>query len=481
MRQYSLTSIWYWSLNSVAFIVATFGTVQAIVPSFQPSLPVKTPPQPVKEPFDLSFNLYKPNTLNNINKPKFRLSLLKIPNAESQKCQVFSCLPPNPFHKYDAQPDLPELNLQQDNYRYTSSNIKSYKIDKLAANINSPLNRTEIFIPVTPIQQANTPITSQQAKPKTDTSGIFPHTYELHSTSKPVSFPSASTQTQAVIPEVKKVSVTVGDAVYLVLASGAEKNTIVVKTPKTEPSYTWNETDDTSTSKRDFKLSLMKDTDSKIARLNELIDRQNSRNALNSKITDVILVYRKFLQAQEKVRIAEDTLNIAKTKPQVNLTNHRVALLVAKNQLEARRLELTSILGLDKKTQIVASDIPVIKPIPLDFQKLQQIALNNQPNYLRDQLKLEISKLKQTKELETVSQLDMQLQNSIRDINSIYSQLDGAKATKLAQQVDTEDNINDLTTARNNELDLTIQYLNALTNLDLLLGTTLDTWQISIQ
>lgn len=36
-QQYSLTSIWYWSLNSIAFVVATFGTVRAIVPSFQPS------------------------------------------------------------------------------------------------------------------------------------------------------------------------------------------------------------------------------------------------------------------------------------------------------------------------------------------------------------------------------------------------------------------------------------------------------------
>ncbi len=40
---------------------------------------------------------------------------------------------------------------------------------------------------------------------------------------------------------------------------------------------------------------------------------------------------------------------------------------------------------------------------------------------------------------------------------------------------------NELAEARNRELDATIQYLNALTNLDLFLGTTLQTWQFKIE
>jgi hypothetical protein len=462
-QQYSLTSIWYWSLNSVAFIVATFGTVQSVLPNFQPASPAKAPSEPGKEAFNLSFIPYKPN---NLNKSKFKLSLLPLPNTEAQKCQVFSCLPPNPFHNND---DVPELDLQQDNYKYTASNINPYKLDKLKINIISPLSKTEVFIPTTTIQEKSKPTTPQQSKPQTITSGIFSHTYES------ASFP----QTQLA----KKI--TLGDAVYLTLGqalgNSALPSAIINKTPTVEPNYTWNERNDNSNIA--LKLSLIKNADAKIARLNQLINKQDARNALNSKITDAILAYRKFQQAQEKVKIIEDTLNIVKTKVPINLTNHRIAVLTAKNQLEARRLELSSILGLDKTAQIVASDISVIKPIPLDFHKLQQIALNNQPNYLSNQLQLELSKLKQTKETETVSQLDSQLQNSIRDINLIYTQLEGArKNTKLLQQsVDTEDNINNLTNARKLELDLTIKYLSALTSLDLLLGTTLDTWQISIQ
>jgi hypothetical protein len=264
---------------------------------------------------------------------------------------------------------------------------------------------------------------------------------------------------------------TLGDAVYLALGA---LNVNVIKTPTDEPSYKWDKTGDIG--KTDLKLSLMKDTDSKIARLNQLIDKQDSRNTLNRKITDVIIAYRNLQQAQGKVKISEDGLDAIK-KSEVDITKHRINLLVAKNQVEARRLELGTMLGLDKKKQIVATDIPVVKPTPLDFQKLRLRALNNQPNHYQ---------LKQQNEAVKESELDKQLHNSIQDINSIYTQLEGARATTLlAQQlVDVEyksQNIENLTIARNTELNLTIKYLNALTNLDLLLGTTLDTWQISVQ
>ncbi len=507
MRQYSLTSIWYWSLNSVAFIVATFGTVRAIVLSFQPS-PVSIPSQPVKEPFNLSFNPYKPNhQLNKPNNQDFRLSLLPVPSAESQKCQVFSCLPPNPFHNLDSQQDdFPSSNLQQSNYRYTSSNIKSYKLDKLS-KLNNDNLITVIPIP-SPRPQINIPTKSQnQTKPPTISSGIFPHTYEVYNTSKSVSLP----QTQAATPEIKKIVLTVGNAVYLALGNGAKNNTPI------EPSYKWNDTNIINQSNQiDIKLSLTKDTDKKIARLNELIKRQDSRNALNSKITNVILTYRKLLQAQEKVKIAElslknaealvnnTTVPVDKIQYQLNLTKNRVALQAARNEVEARRLELSSILEIDRKTQIAASEIPVIQPVSLDLKNLQQIALQNQPNYLRNQLNFEISKLTQENEAikdntlkNTASQLDTHLKNSINYINSIYSQIEGAQqAVKLSEQlfnVEQEKSqlgkssqsqlisrINELDSVRNNELELTIRYLNALTNLDQLVGTTFKTWQISI-
>jgi hypothetical protein len=551
-QQYSLTSIWYWGLNSIGFIVATFGTVQAIVPNFQPASPVNTPPQRVQEPFNLSFNLYKPtNQLNNPNHKNFQLNLLPIPSAESQKCQVFSCLPPNPFRNnslniqldnsqnenlsqfsknvnchselaknFKVETYAPSVlgctsfsitvpqdeNLQQSNYSYTSSNIKSYKFDKLdkikkfaSLNLDSPLNNTNQIIPLIP--KAKTPTVTSKTQTN---SGIFSHTYEVVSTSQPKT------------PEVtvKKIPLTVADAIHLTLADGAAKSAYLEKITQTElavaenkslsSSYKWNETSNIKQPNQiDIKLSLTKNTDKKIVRLNELIQRQDSRNALNSKITNVILTYRKLQQAQEKVKIAELSLKNAEDAL-VNLTNYRVALLAARNEVEARRLELSSILELNKKIQIVASEIPIIQTASLDLNNLQQIALQHQPNYLRNQMNFEISKLRQENEAitgntlkNTASQLDTHLKNSINYINSIYSQIEGVKqATKLSeQQLRIEqvksklgkssqsqliNKINELSLARNKELEVNIKYLNALTNLDQLLGTTLNTWEISI-
>ncbi|OKH55566.1 hypothetical protein NIES2101_04060 [Calothrix sp. HK-06] len=480
MKQYSLTSIWYWSLNSVAFIVATFGTIQTIVPS-QPALPVKAPLQRVKEPFNLSFNPYKSNKSKN---PDFRLRLLPLPNAETQKCSVFTCLPPNPFNNLNTQADkLNKEDLQKENYRYISSDIKSYKFDQL-----EKLNRiNNLYIPVIPNIQ---PQTTQPIA-----SGIFQGTYELYSQS------SHNTNTPETKP-IQQISMTVGDAVYLALAQGANKNAYLVSI-KTQPSvlkltYKWDNVSNINQSKQlDIKLSLTKDTDKKIARLNELINRQDSRNALNNKITNVVLTYNKLLQAQEKIKIAELSL---KNAEELKDTNYRIPLLAAQNEVKARRLELASILEINN-IEITASEIPVIEPISLEFDNLQKIAFTYQPNYLRNRFDFEISQLvdknKQIKG-ETLKnatlQLDTYLQNSINYINSIYSQVEGARqAVKLseqqfnleqekfklgkASQSELINRINELAQAHNNEVEVTVRYLNALANLDQLLGTTSETFR----
>ncbi|MBW4599675.1 MAG: TolC family protein [Calothrix sp. FI2-JRJ7] len=479
-QQYSLTSIWYWSLNSVAFIVATFGTIQTIVP-IQPASPVKVPPQPVKKPFNLFFNPYKSNKSKN---PDFRVSLLPLPNAETQKCEVFTCLPPNPFNNFNTQENkLNNQDLQKENYRYISSDIKSYKFDKL-----EKLNRiNNLYIPVIPNIQ---PQTTQPIA-----SGIFQGTYELYSQS------SHKINTAETKP-IQQISMTVGDAVYLALAKGADKNAYLVniktKPSTLKPTYKWNDVSNINQSKQlDIKLSLTKDTDKKIARLNELINRQDSRNALNSKITNVVLTYNKLLQAQEKVKIAEFSL---KNTEELKNTNYRIPLLAAQNEVKARRLELATILEINN-IEIITGEIPVIEPISLEFDNLQKIAFAYQPNYLRNRFNFEISQLvDKNKEIkaETLKnatlQLDTHLQNSINYINSIYSQVEGARqAVKLSEQqfnVEQEkfklgkasqseliSRINELAQAQNNEVEVTVRYLNALANLDQLLGTTSETFR----
>lgn len=97
------------------------------------------------------------------------------------------------------------------------------------------------------------------------------------------------------------------------------------------------------------------------------------------------------------------------------------------------------------------------------------------------------------------TKLDIDLQDRVRNANLTYNQLELARqATQLSQQqLEIEQEKlklgrgsgvfqlirlqNELAQARNTELDATIQYLNALTNLDQFLGTTLQTWQVKIE
>jgi outer membrane protein TolC len=97
------------------------------------------------------------------------------------------------------------------------------------------------------------------------------------------------------------------------------------------------------------------------------------------------------------------------------------------------------------------------------------------------------------------ARLDIQLQDRIRDVNLSFSRVELAQqARQLSErQLNIEQQKqklgrgaglfeiirlqNELAEVRNTELDAIINYLNALTNLDQLLGTTLQTWQIRIQ
>lgn len=100
---------------------------------------------------------------------------------------------------------------------------------------------------------------------------------------------------------------------------------------------------------------------------------------------------------------------------------------------------------------------------------------------------------------DNLATLDLELQDRVRDVNLSFSQLELARdATRLSErQLEIEqekqrlgrpttilDLISlqeELAQRRVGELNATISYLNALTNLDQFLGTTLQTWQINIK
>lgn len=94
--------------------------------------------------------------------------------------------------------------------------------------------------------------------------------------------------------------------------------------------------------------------------------------------------------------------------------------------------------------------------------------------------------------------IQIQVTDRIRDVNLRFSQVERARqATELSERqlnIEREKQRlgrgagifeivrlqNDLVSARNAELEATIEYLNALTRLDQTLGTTLDTWQVML-
>ena len=313
-----------------------------------------------------------------------------------------------------------------------------------------------------------------------------------------------------------------------------------------------------------------------VARLTEESNLINLRSTLTNTITDTIFAYRRLLQAQERLKIEELSLQNAEELLQFNrvlieagrlapvdivqsetaVANRQVSLLDAQNDLEAARLNLIEVLDIERDIVILASEVPTAKPVDFKYDNLRKIAFSNQPDYLQAQLNLEISKLELlraennrlwdlnfstsfndsarditdlrtglvlsreigdlTRERdfqrsrvnrlkaennlqEREESLENQLTDIVRDIELRFSQVELAKrATELSErqlEIEREKqrlgrgatvfelvNLqNDLAQARNAELDATINYLNALTLLDQTIGTTLDTWQVTIE
>lgn len=118
----------------------------------------------------------------------------------------------------------------------------------------------------------------------------------------------------------------------------------------------------------------------------------------------------------------------------------------------------------------------------------------------RDFKRSAVNKLKAENTLQEQNKsLDIRLNDRIRDVSLSFSQVELAKKTtelsekqldiarekqKLGRDITVFELVrlqDDLVQARNVELNAIINYLNALTRLDQILGTTLDTWQITVE
>jgi len=298
---------------------------------------------------------------------------------------------------------------------------------------------------------------------------------------------------------------------------------------------------------------------------------------LTNTITDAILAYRNLLRAQEQLKIEQLSLKSAQEILEINqaliaagrlapveiiqsqtaIANRQVSLVAAQNSLQSTKLALLQVLDIDQNTNIVAAEVPKASPVTLDQNKIKQLALLNQPEYLQAQLNQDIAKLnlleaennrrwdlglnisydntgnnatpdvragltfsktlgdltvEQTFQRSRVNllqtennlneqreSLDIQVTDGIRDVNLSFKQVElaGQARESSERQLEIEREKqrlgrgsgvfeivsleNSLVEARNAELNATIEYLNALTNLDKTVGTTLNTWQITIE
>lgn len=316
-----------------------------------------------------------------------------------------------------------------------------------------------------------------------------------------------------------------------------------------------------------------------IARIREQINIITLKTTLTDTITNIIFAYRRLQQAAERVKIETQFLELAKQRKSefqtlieagrqapVDILPHEKAiadregsLLAAENDRQKAIADLLQILDIDRQINILPADNPTPELTLPDLQNIQQIALENNPNYLSSILNREISKLdlllvednqrwnldfnatyggisnstadtnqnftagiilsrefgdlslkrdierskinllKAENTLQDSRQnLEIDIQNQIRDINLKLKQVELAKnATELAeQQLDIEQQKlrlgrsftrevvrfqDDLIFARNQEISAQIDYLNALTTLQKTLGTTLETWNITIE
>jgi outer membrane protein TolC len=313
-----------------------------------------------------------------------------------------------------------------------------------------------------------------------------------------------------------------------------------------------------------------------IARLTERINILDLKSTLITTITESILAYRELIRAQERLKIAQLSLQRAEeslannrvlieagrlapvdiVQSETEVARRQVSLVEAENTLAATRLALLNILDIDKSTIIVATDPLVVSAVALNPTQLREVAFANQPDYLKAQLDLARTKLallqaennrlwdlslntsygyisNDTTDLrvglalsrtigdltierdfqrslvnqrqaentlqEQQESLELQLIDRIRDVNLSFAQVELAKKVTASAQrqldiarekqrlgrditifelVRLQD---ELVQARNEELNALINYLNALTRLDQTLGTTLETWQVTLE
>ncbi len=325
----------------------------------------------------------------------------------------------------------------------------------------------------------------------------------------------------------------------------------------------------------------------RIARIQEVGSRLQLRSLVADQVTQTITAYRALIQAQEQLRIAGESLRRARDLAGVNqalvaagrlaqveliqaetsIAQQELQLASAENSWRQARLALLTVLAVDQSAPVWAVERPAAESARVDPRAALEVALANQPDYLRTLLGVEVARitldvarnqrlwevnvvagnalgaqradvfrsvealtgarsdfnvglqvniplgqvareqpevnaaiaLRQT-ELQIATARDrlrQQVEDTVRAIDTLKRQAELARRARelAATQLELElvklqagrsSNFQvvsfqgALQSAESAELSAVVAYANALSQLDQILGTTLDTWQISV-
>lgn len=320
----------------------------------------------------------------------------------------------------------------------------------------------------------------------------------------------------------------------------------------------------------------------RLARLSEQVNRLNLKSTLSQTITQIITAYRNLLQAQEQVKIAQESLKRARDLLEVNqamidagrmaefeiiqteadVASQELSYEETRNQLDTVRLALLQLLGLNLNTLIVATESLQARKVDVDAGLALKQAKASQPawliqlinseqadinlavarnerlwdvslvggmnqthargpqdsssrsweNYVGVQVEIPVGDLgtrqaevqaqvnRRTHDIELEEahqQLKRDVTNAVRDISTRWRQYEIAqRARDLSRRkldierekltVGRSSNFQvlsfetDLRNAENARLNALISYLNAQAGLDQTLGTTLQSWDITL-
>jgi outer membrane protein TolC len=149
-----------------------------------------------------------------------------------------------------------------------------------------------------------------------------------------------------------------------------------------------------------------------MARINENINLLTLKSTVNQALTNIVFSYRDLLRAQDQLDIAKNALKRSKDLMEVNralivagrmaeidliqteadVSTQELASEEAENDVDAARLALLSLIAIDSRTPVRATDKLSIKPVYVDVNDALLTAYENQPEYLSALLSVELAK-----------------------------------------------------------------------------------------